>query len=162
VIKIGEEEWSARTEELLPLFMAEHHELSDREHIAKLPLDIDWDFYAAVERNGGLLLIVARSDGRAVGHSVSFVHPHPHYRTKLFCQVDTYFLLPEFRMPDADSLETLASPGAELLIETEEAAVRRGAVKIVNHTRMWKDNQRLFDMLGYREVERLSTKWIGG
>ena len=161
MIDIREEGWAGNATELAPLFLQQHHELSDPKHIAKLPLDVDWDAYGRLEKNGNLLLIVARQGLKIIGYTISIIHPHLHYRTALMCQVDTYWLAPDYRDPGEDSLDTLDSVGAQLLIETEDAAVRRGAVKMINHTRFWKDNQRLFDLLGFAEVERLSTKWIG-
>jgi hypothetical protein len=136
-------------------------ELADPAYIDRLPLDVDWDAYRALDQAGKLLLVVARVAGEIVGYTITIVHQHLHYRQVLVGHVDTYWLHPAFRMPDGDSLDTLTSTGAGLLIETEDTAAKMGAQKMVLHTRFWADNQRLFELLGFTEVERLSTKWIG-
>ena len=161
MIEIREEAWAAVRAELAPLFLVHHNELTDAEYKSRLPLDVDWDAYARIDRAGNLLLVTARENGRIIGYTVSMLHPHLHYRTALMCHVDTYWLHPDHREPDGDSLETIASTGAQLLVETEDRAAARGAVKMINHTRFWADNQKLFDLLGFKAVERLSTKWIG-
>ena len=159
---IAEERWSDAAAALAPLFHQQHLELSDPRYIARLPLDVDWEMFARLEETGHLLLVVAREEGQIVGYTITFLHTHPHYRTARMAHVDTYWLHPDHREPGDDSLDHLASTGAMLIMETEELAAKRGAVKMILHTRLWKDNQRLFTLLGFAEVERLSTKWIGG
>ena len=162
MIRIAEQRWLPLRAELAPLFLEHHAELTDPEFRDSEPLDVDWDLYATAEANGKLMLVTARADRALIGYTVSFLQNDPHRRTRLVCWVDTYWIRPDWREPNGDSLATLGSTGAQLIVATEDAAAARGAVKIVNHTRFWADNGPLFDMLGYKPIERVSVKRLAG
>jgi hypothetical protein len=161
MIDVREERWRDCRDELAALFPLHHTEIADPEDWQRMPLDVNWAAYNGADHDGKLLLVTARKKQDLVGYTMSLIYPHPHY-SLLFCLMDVYWLHPDHREPHGDSLETLASTGAVLLIETEEAARRRGAKKMVVQTKLWQDNQNLFDLLGFTAVERISTKWIGG
>lgn len=89
------EKFSAIVHELPPLFLRHWQELgTSREQI---PLDPDWDRYFALEVNGALHIMTARSEGVLVGYIFNVVGPHLHYRSTLHAEIDMFWLDPAWR-----------------------------------------------------------------
>jgi len=73
-----------------------------REHWAAIalnrrdvPLVVDWEAYLSAERAGTWRAFTARRDGRLIGY-IAFNFQHPvRYRTTLYIQEDTIWIIPE-------------------------------------------------------------------
>ena len=167
MIAIGEEPWKRALPEIMTLHVAHHAELADEADRRRMPLDMDWPAYQALDDQGKLLLITARepaSNGHGavlVGYVIAFVMTHMHYRGILCCFEDLYWLAPAYREPGQDSLSQIGSTGAQMFLELEAAARKRGVKKIFADTKLWQDNTPLFEMIGYKEVARQHTRWLG-
>lgn len=91
------ERFSKIHRELLPLFQRHYDEIAlDRDII---PLDPDWNYYAAVEQNGLLHILTARaaSNRKLAGYVFNIVGTHNHYKSTLFCNTEMFYLHPHFR-----------------------------------------------------------------
>ena len=62
-----------------------------------LQLKLDADYYEKIERNGSLLVVIARHAGLLAGYMLLTLSTHPHYADVMVAQDDSHFLLPEYR-----------------------------------------------------------------
>lgn len=113
---------------------------------------MDMDAYYALESVGELHVLTARSDGKVIGYYVAFVRPHLHYIHVLSAITDVYYLSPDYRKGTA---------GIKLFQEAERTLKARGVKRIFSGTKLHKDMGKLFEYLGWKETERLYSKWIG-
>lgn len=146
MITFQEESFEACLPELKPLFEIHWKEIALHQDIIKL--DMCYDEYIAIEKQGGLHLIVARDAGRIVGYHLAFIRPHLHYRQSLSAIVDIYFVLPSHR----------GGTGMRMLRFAEKSLKARGVQKIFTACKLHHDVGRLFDRLGYQEIERMYAK----
>jgi len=144
------ESFMERLPELKPLFPLHWKELAlDQD---KVPLDPQYDVYAERERLGQMLFVVAREEGRMAGYFVGFIAPGLHYRTCLTLTMDMFWIHPDFRGKGA---------GSRLFKAVEQEARRRGVDRMFVGSKLHKDASWLFERLGYREIERYYSVWLG-
>lgn len=134
-------------EQLFPIHWSELALDKDR-----VPLDVDWERYAALERAGILLFVSLRQRGRLVGYFMGFIMPHLHYKSTVTLGMDIYWTHPDVRGGTA---------ARRLLRKVHEEAAARGAVKVFATSKNHRDSSRLFAALGYRPIETVHSKWIG-
>jgi L-amino acid N-acyltransferase YncA len=118
----------------------------------KVPLDVDWARYDALEKAGVLLFITLRQHGRIVGYYVGILMPHIHYRTCVQLSMDIYWTHPSVRG---------GTVARKLMSAVESEARNRGVHRIFAVSKNHKDSSRLFSALGYRPIETVHSKWIG-
>lgn len=114
--------------------------------------NMDKAVYYVREQQGGLHIVVARSEGKIVGYYVAFINPHLHYAHSLTASTDVYYIHPDFRKGRA---------GIDLFKEAERTLKKRGVQRVYSGTKLHKDMGKLFEFLGWKETERLYVKWIG-
>jgi len=132
------------------LYPAHYEELAlDKD---KVPLDIDYERYEALDAANILLVVTLRDEGRLVGYFMGFLMPHLHYRTCLTMAMDIFWTHPDIR----GGME-----GVRLFREVEQEAKRRGAHRLYYGSKLHKDCSRLFDYLKMTPVETYYSKWIG-
>lgn len=137
-------------EELKSLFPAHWKELAlDQD---KVPLDPQYDIYLQRDARGEVLFVAGRSGGRIVAYFVGFVAPGLHYRTCSTLTMDIFWVHPEFRGQGA---------GLELFKCVEREAKRRGVQRMFVGSKLHRDASWLFQKLGYIEVERYYSVWLG-
>jgi len=117
----------------------------------KVPLDVDVDKYAELCDQGILHIVTARDDGKLIGYHVAMICGHLHYKSTLHGITDVYYLLPEYRGKMV---------GVRLFKEVEDDMRRRGVKKLYTGTKLHHDMGRMFERLGYKETERLYTKFL--
>jgi hypothetical protein len=145
-----EEGWSAVLPELEACWKDHWREIAQDQD--KMPLDVDYASYGALEQAGALSVVTCRVDGALAGYFISFIRPHLHYRGNLCAYVDVYYVKPGYRVGYV----------AMRLFRTAEQVLRaRGVEKVFAGTKVYKDMGRLFKRLGWVETETLYTKWIG-
>lgn len=137
-------------EELKPLLPLHYEELALNK--AEVPLDPQFDVYLAHEEQGKLLVLALRESGNLIGYFIGFVAPDLHYRTCLTCRMDIFYVVPEWRGHGA---------GMILFREVEAELRRRQVKRIFAGSKLHKDASWLFERLGYTEVERYYSKWLG-
>lgn len=118
----------------------------------KVPLDPQWDIYFAREDRGEVLLIAARHEGALIGYFIGFVAPGLHYRTCLTLTMDIFWIHPAHRGSGC---------GFKLFKFVEQEARNRGIQRMFVGSKMHKDVGWLFEKLGYAEVERYYSAWLG-
>lgn len=95
-ITFQEEIMSEIVEELIPLF-SEHYNETGAFGGMKLPLNIQWNVYKALEDLGMLHFVTARKGAKLIGYYVSIVTYHLHFADTLIAENDTLFLRKEYR-----------------------------------------------------------------
>lgn len=118
----------------------------------KVPLDPDYDVYKQAEQLGQLLVLTCRKDGDIIGYFVGFVRTDLHYKTCLTCRMDIFFIHPDHRG---------GSLGIKLFTELKKVCKSRGVKRIVVGSKVHKDASKLFEFLGYSEIERFYSLFIG-
>lgn len=144
------EDLSERLDELKPLFPLHWKELAlNQEHV---PLDPQYEVYQARAARGETMLVTLRQAGRLVGYFVGFVAPGLHYKTCLTLTMDIFYTHPDIRGGTA---------GMRLFRAVKAEAQRRGVKRIFAGSKLHADASRLFQALGYTEVERYYSLWLG-
>lgn len=133
--------------ELIDLLPLHYSEIARDQEIIKL--DPDWDSYFAMERMGQFHGMVARCAGKMIGYHVSFIRPHLHYKQSLSAITDIYFILPEYRV---------GRVGIQLFREVEKSWKARGVQKAFTGTKLAQDKGKIFQHLGWTEIERTFAK----
>lgn len=144
------ESFAERLPELKPLFPRHWEELALNKD--KVPLDPQYDIYLKRESLGELLLITVRQSGALVGYFIGFIAPGLHYKTCLTCTMDIFYVWPEARGSGA---------GFQLFKAVETECKRRGVQRMFVGSKLHKDASWLFERLGYTEVERYYSAWLG-
>lgn len=150
MITAQEESWDAGLAELKPLLPRHYKELAlDQD---KVPLSPIWSIYDQRNKEGQLLFVTVREDGKLAGYFIGFVMPSLHYSTCLTCTLDIFYLVPEVRGKKA---------GWMLFKKVEELCKQRGVQRMFVGSKLHKDVSGLFEKLGYTEVERYYSVWLG-
>jgi GNAT superfamily N-acetyltransferase len=135
---------------LMPMFPRHYEELALNKD--KVPLDPQYEIYKARDAEGGVMLVTVREDGKLVGYFVGFVAPGLHYKTCLTLTMDIFYVWPEARG---------AGAGYHLFKAVEQEAKRRGVQCMYVGSKLHKDASWLFEKLGYKEIERYYSVWLG-
>lgn len=144
------ESLTERLPEMKPLFPEHWKELAlDQEQV---PLDPQYEIYLERDKRGEVMFLAGRCNGALIGYFVGFVAPGLHYRTCLTLTMDIFWVHPEYRGQSA---------GLKLFKAVEREAVRRGVQRMFVGSKCHKDASWLFEHLGYREVERYYSKFLG-
>jgi GNAT superfamily N-acetyltransferase len=136
--------------ELIPVFPQHWDELALNKD--KVPLDPDYAQYLDMEQRGQILFVAGRKAGVIAAYFVGFVRPHIHYRTCLTLAMDIFYIRPEYRG---------GWTGIKLFRAVEREARQRGVQRAVFGSKMHRDSAALFKRLGYTEIERYFSAWLG-
>lgn len=136
--------------ELKALFDTHWEELAlDKD---KVPLDPQYDEYAAREARGGVIFVSLRDKGQIVGYFIGFLGAGLHYRTCLTCHMDIFYTVPAIR----------GGRGGVVLFKAVEAELRRrGVNRFITSSKKHKDASRLFEALGFEQIETVYSKYLG-
>lgn len=118
----------------------------------KVPLSPQYHIYINAEQKGELLFVALRKLGKLVGYFIGFVSAGLHYSTCLTCQMDIFYVLPEYRGGGA---------GFQLFKFVEKELKNRGVQRMFVGSKMHKDASWLFEKLGYTPVETYYSTWLG-
>lgn len=135
---------------LKPFFPLHWEELALNQR--QVPLDPNYDSYLARDAAGEIILVTLRKSGEIVGYFVGFIGPALHYQTCLTLTMDIFWVRPEHRGEGG---------GFVLFKEVEREARRRGVQRMFVGSKCHKDASWLFQRLGYEEVERFYSCWMG-
>lgn len=145
------ERWRNLRREMLPLLVRHWREIALNH--ADVPLDIDQQKYAELDEAGALHIVTVRKDGELIGYHVAVVSGHLHYKSTLHGITDVYWIAPEFRQ---------GFTGIRLFQHVEKELAAIGVRKLFTGTKVHLDMSKLFERLGYKRVEFLYAKLIGG
>ena len=137
-------------EEVKPILPIHWEELALNKD--KVPLDPQYDVYLARDARGEVIAVTAREDAKLIGYFVGFIAPGLHYKTCLTCTMDIFYVLPDHRG---------GNTGWYLFKTAEGELKRRGVQRLFVGSKLHKDASWLFEKLGYEEVERYYSAWLG-
>jgi hypothetical protein len=115
------------------------------------PLAPNYERYAALAKSGILKLITCRNKNELIGYVIMMVAPALHYKTCIVAHEDIYYLKKEYRK---------GRVGIKLFKFVEDEMKKIGVDRVVMGTKVYSDNSKLFEYLGYRFYEKLYTKEI--
>lgn len=118
----------------------------------EIPLEVDVATYRQFDEAGIMHIVTVREDGKLIGYHASLVKTHLHYASSLTAFTDVYFIAPEKR--------TMPTVALRLFKEVERTLKQRGVQRIITTTKLHLDKSRIFEHLGFTEVERVFTKII--
>lgn len=119
----------------------------------KVPLDPDWDSFAALEEQGKVLFVALRQAGELVGYFVGLITPSLHYKTTLSGKMDLIYILPELR----------STGGGKLLMDAVLAeGARRGVKMWWMGSKCHKPIEAFFRSYGFTHEESYFALWTGG
>lgn len=119
----------------------------------RIPLDVDWERYAALDASGNLHIVTARDEqGTLQGYCLAVVTTHLHYKSTVHAQYDVYWLAPVYRR---------GLTGYRLFQVMERTLKARGVKKLLSACKLSLDVGPLFERMQWRETERTFTKYIG-
>lgn len=144
------ESFTEALEEIKPMFPVHWKELALEQD--RVPLDPQYEIYFERERRGELLFIAGREPGKVCAYFIGVVAPGLHYRTCLTLTMDIFWVHPDHRGHGA---------GLQLFKAVEAEARRRGVQRMLVGSKLHKDASWLFERLGYTEVERYYSVWLG-
>lgn len=130
-------------EEALPLFEQHYGEIARYKDI---PLDIDFEYYQAIEALGQLRVFSARDCGRLIGYVVYVVRRHPHYKGHVFAFQDVLFVHPDHR-------NSMVFP--RLMKLAKERLAAEGASVEIQHVKVYADFGGALLRMGFEKVEDL-------
>lgn len=137
-------------EELKPLLPVHWEELALNKD--KVPLDPQYDIYLKRDQLGEVLFMTLRDAGKIVGYFIGVIAPGLHYKTCLTCTMDIFYVYPDAR----------GTGGGFILFKAvEKECKRRGVQRMFVGSKLHKDASWLFEKLGYDEVERYYSVWLG-
>ena len=144
------EPWQSFIHEAQPLLPLHWEELALNKD--KVPLDPQYDVYAARDTAGQVLVVTLRQEGELVGYFIGFIAPGLHYKTCLTLTMDIFWTHPSIRNGFA---------GVKLFRLVEKEAKRRGVQRMFFGSKLHKDASKLFEFLKMQATEVYYYKWLG-
>lgn len=100
---------------------------------------------------GVLFFLAAFDEAEIIGYSSAMIAPHTYNPAIVCCSSDALFVTKRWRPTSA---------GARLIIETERVAKRRGAVRMLWHTRAGTPLSSVLERRGYQPADIIVMKEI--
>ena len=148
MITYQEEAYSDCIEELKAIYPDHYEELAVEKSV---PLEPDYQTYLHLEKLGKISLITCRKDSELIGYVMFFLNTHMHYKSCVVAHEDIYYLKKPYRK---------GRIGIKLFQYAEQAMREKNVNRIVYGTKVYLDNSKLFEYLGYRFYEKLYTKLL--
>lgn len=131
----------------------EHYDVLELAHEGRMEMGPDVESYAALDRAGFLMVLVAREAGKMIGYCLVVLRRHLHY--KAFCAFeDSYFVSRKAR-------QGLSRVGYDLIKTTLLACHRRGAVRGYFMTKEFASIARMLEHFGMERSDSVYTIWLG-
>jgi L-amino acid N-acyltransferase YncA len=144
------ETWAAVEYAIQGLWQRHYAEVGQDKTTMFLAPDIGW--YRAVEAQGSLSVVIARSAGLIVGYQISVVRPHTHYCSILCSFEDAFYLAPEYRK---------GITGIKLISESLKFLKQRGVKRAYFMSSEQKPTSKIFKYLGFVQSHTCWSKWLG-
>lgn len=130
-----------------PLLIEHYREIAENTDV--IPLDPDWEQYAALYTAGLLKIYAAEVANEIVGYSVWFVKPHIHYRSTIYAMNDLLYLSPKYRNTGL---------GLRLIAFSEAELAKLNVTKIMWHIKTRHDWSNILLRRGYAVEEKILAK----
>lgn len=143
------EPWSSYYPECIPLW-EEHYAEFEPVHERRLEMCPDVAAYEALDRQGMLHILVARSAGRMVGYHLVVTRPHIHYAKSMCGFEDSYFLSKPFRR---------GRTGIRLFTEMFKHLDRIGVARSFYMTKEFNSIGVLLQRLGLQKIDTVWARW---
>lgn len=145
------EHWHEALAELRPLFARLWDDVAvDKDRFVA---ECDEEKYAALEAQGILHLVTARSGAKLAGFFLCFVWPNAHYHgAGDMAFTDMYYILPQHRRGNV---------GMRLFAYMEETLKERGVVKFYTSHKLHRDRSAMLWLLGFKATDVVYSKVIG-
>lgn len=137
--------------ELIPVLPLHYEELAL--HKSSVPLDPQFEFYAAREATGSLMYITLRDGDKLAGYYIGFIGPELHYRSTIENKQDIFYILPEYR----------GQNGGEVLFKrVQEESLRRGVMRWYVNCKAHHEAfaTKLFEKLGFAKSDVQFSKLL--
>jgi GNAT superfamily N-acetyltransferase len=124
----------------------------------RVPLDVNYDAYIALEKANMLKVFIVREAGALIGYAVYFMRRHPHYQSTNWAMNDIYWIDPAHRNAGIgiglfrfveDWFRSQLKPGELLVMHT-------------NSKTMHPQAHRVLEFLGHDMVEVGHSKLLTG
>lgn len=132
------EGWDSCKDEVRQLCVAHWEEIALNKDV--IPLDPDWERYAAADKAGSMVFVTCRDNGRLIGYSIWFITKHLHYKQTTWAYNDVIFLLKPYRK---------GRIGLKLINFSEYYMKVLGADKIAWHVKVTNDWTPILRRMGY-------------
>lgn len=129
------ERWGVILEELMPLSQIQGIELG-----RGYGLDLDYVKYASLDQQELLKVTTVRDRGTLVGWYINILIMHPHYKTVLFGFMDTFYIVPQYRV---------GMIGLGLFIEMEKHMRQLGVKELIAISKYACDVSQIFNRLNW-------------
>lgn len=152
MITFAVEPWERVWREAVPLWDQHYAEVGEgRFHEWKI--DPNFAVLDRIAANGALHIVAARQAGALVGYHASIIEPLVHYKHVLAAKSDLYWLRPDCRV---------GRNAVRLFQAVERSCAARGVQMLYDGTKTEEgnDHSKLFEFLGYREIEKRYSKRI--
>ena len=136
-------------EEIKPVLKDEHW--PEVGHYKDIPIDMQWEKYALLERMGILRCYTIRDylnqefeEAVLMGYAFFIVDKHLHYQHTLVASQDILYVRKPYR-----------GVGRSFLKGGDEQLANEGVVTVTHHAKPWFNYGELFEKLGYEKAETI-------
>lgn len=146
MITYQRENWDDVLEELQQILPTHYEELTVSKNF---PLDPDWTRYDRLNKANMLCFYSVRDDKKLIGYTIMLIGPGLHYQSCMTAHEDIYYVLKDYRK---------GRIGLKMFQFVEKELKAQGVDRVVMGTKVYSDNSKLFEYLGYRLFEKLYDK----
>ena len=133
--------------------LLKQHWLEIANYKDKFPLEPRWDAIFQLEREGRIVLLTLRREGKLIGYSMFVLNKHLHYASMMVATNDILFVAPterDFRL------------GYMLIIQSEKYLKSLKVDKVTWHMKPHKSFAKLLEKIGgYTHEEEIYGKLLG-
>ena len=134
-------------EEAKPIFSLHWEEIAN--YTDQVELNPDYDLYIRKEKEGSLLCLTVRHDGKLIGYSMFSLITLGHYKQVKCAQNDILYILPEYRK---------GGLGSRLINRSEEICKELRLNKIMWHVKFKHDWSAILVRKGYMKEDMIIGK----
>lgn len=117
-----------------------------------IKLNPNWAEYVRLDEAGILKLYTARQDGKLVGYFAVTVNTSLHYQDHKFATNDVIFIHPDYRN---------GSAGYKLIKYAEDQLIQMDVSLMIMNTKIHQPFDKLLERMGFKQIERIYSKYIG-
>lgn len=138
--------------DIQPVLRNEHWE--EVGHYKDIPIDMEWEKYAALEKMGKLMCFTIRGplneefkETVLQGYAFFIVDKHLHYKNTIVASQDILYVRKPYR-----------GIGKTFLAWCDDQLKNEGVVTVTHHAKPWFNYGELFEKLGYEKAETLWSR----